>query len=68
MNRFFKIDKMQLVRIVYWLFLTYMVAAFIWWYVTLVNQNEQIANIQYGMMQTNDPAFVQNPKPSKIIN
>jgi signal transduction histidine kinase len=36
-----------------------MVAAFIWWYVTLVNQNEQIANIQYGVMQTNDPAFVQ---------
>ena len=59
MNRFFKIDKLQLVRIVYWLFLTYMVAAFIWWYVTLVNQNEQIANIQYGVMQTNDAALQQ---------
>lgn len=59
MNRFFKIDKLQLVRIVYWLFLTYMVAAFIWWYVTLVNQNEQIANIQYGVMQSNDAALNQ---------
>ena len=59
MNRFFKIDKLQLVRIVYWLFLTYMVAAFIWWYVTLVNQNEQIANIQYGVMQSNDAALSQ---------
>jgi signal transduction histidine kinase len=59
MNRFFKIDKLQLVRIVYWLFLTYMVAAFIWWYVTLVNQNEQIANIQYGVMQSNDAALQQ---------
>ena len=59
MNRFLKIDKLQLVRIVYWLFLTYMVAAFIWWYVTLVNQNEQIANIQYGVMQSNDAALNQ---------
>lgn len=59
MNRFFKFDKLQLVRIVYWLFLTYMVAAFIWWYVTLVNQNAQIANIQYGVMQSNDAALNQ---------
>jgi signal transduction histidine kinase len=36
-----------------------MVAAFIWWYVTLVNQNEQIANIQYGVMQSNDAALQQ---------
>jgi signal transduction histidine kinase len=57
MNRIFKIDKLQLIRIVYWLFLTYMVAAFIWWYVTLVNQNQQIANIQFGVMQSNDPSL-----------
>jgi signal transduction histidine kinase len=54
-NSFKKINKLQLVRVVYWLFLTYMVAAFIWWYVTLVNQNEKIANVQYGVMQTSDP-------------
>lgn len=34
------ISKLVWVRIIYWLFLTYMVAAFIWWYVTLVKQNE----------------------------
>lgn len=56
---FKKINKLQLVRVVYWLFLAYMVAAFIWWYVTLVNQNEQIANVQYGVMQTGDPNLVQ---------
>jgi len=56
---FKKINKLQLVRVVYWLFLAYMVAAFIWWYVTLVNQNEQIANVQYGVMQTSDPNLVQ---------
>lgn len=36
----FSISKLVWVRIIYWLFLTYMVAAFIWWYVALVKQNE----------------------------
>ena len=36
----FYISKLVWVRIIYWLFLTYMVAAFIWWYVALVKQNE----------------------------
>jgi two-component system sensor histidine kinase CiaH len=58
-SRLLKINKLQLVRVVYWLFLTYMVAAFIWWYVTLVKQNDQIANVQYGTMQSNDPILAQ---------
>lgn len=36
----FSISKLVWVRIIYWLFLTYMVAAFVWWYVALVQQNE----------------------------
>ena len=36
----FSISKLVWVRIIYWLFLTYMVAAFIWWYVALVKQND----------------------------
>jgi two-component system sensor histidine kinase CiaH len=58
-SRFKKINKLQFVRVVYWLFLTYMVAAFIWWYVTLVKQNDQIANVQYGSIQSNDPFLAQ---------
>ena len=56
-NPIIKISKLQFVRIIYWLFLTYMVAAFIWWYVTLVKQNDQIANVQYGSIQSNDAAL-----------
>jgi len=56
---FKKINKLQFVRVVYWLFLAYMVAAFIWWYVTLVKQNQQIAEVQYGVMQTSDPNLAQ---------
>jgi signal transduction histidine kinase len=65
-NSFKNINKLQLIRVVYWLFLTYMVAAFIWWYVTLVNQNEQIANVQFGVMQTNDPNLAQ--KTNAIVD
>ncbi len=56
-NSFIKISKLQFVRVIYWLFLTYMVAAFIWWYVTLVKQNDQIANVQYGSIQSSDPSI-----------
>ena len=54
---FKKINRLQFIRVVYWLFLTYMVAAFIWWYVTLVNQNQQIANVQYSVLKSNDNDF-----------
>jgi signal transduction histidine kinase len=36
-----------------------MVAALLWWYVALVKQNDQIANVQYSSFQSNDPAIVQ---------
>ena len=50
-------NKLQFVRIIYWLFLTYMVAAFIWWYVSLENQNNQIAAVKFESIQLNDPAL-----------
>jgi len=52
-----KFNKLQIVRVVYWLFLTYMVAAFIWWYISLVKQSDQIAEVQFNSLQTNDPAI-----------
>lgn len=54
-----KINKLQFVRVIYWLFLTYMVAAFIWWYVSLVKQNNQIADVQFGAIQSSDPTLAQ---------
>jgi two-component system sensor histidine kinase CiaH len=40
MRQLFSITKLLWVRIIYWFFLIYMVAAFIWWYVALEKQNE----------------------------
>lgn len=52
------INKLQFVRVVYWLFLTYMIAAFIWWYVSLERQNNQIAAAKLESIQSSDPALL----------
>ena len=57
--RFKKFTELQFIRFSYWLFLSYMIAALMWWYVALDKQNDQIANVQYGTFQTNDPALAQ---------
>lgn len=50
------IDPLKLVRLIYWIFLTYMVAAFIWWYVSLEKQNDQITQIKIEKLQNSPGA------------
>ena len=52
-----KVNKLKLVSLIYWLFLTYMIAAFIWWYVSLEKQNNEIAAIKFQSIQINDPSL-----------
>jgi signal transduction histidine kinase len=52
-----KINKLKLVSLIYWVFLTYMIAAFIWWYVSLEKQNNEIAAIKFQSIQLNDPSI-----------
>lgn len=54
---FKKLNVLSFIRFFYWLFLTYMIAALLWWYVALVKQNEQIARVQFDTIQKNDPTF-----------
>jgi hypothetical protein len=51
------INKLKLVSFIYWIFLTYMIAAFVWWYVSLQKQNNLIADIKFQTIQLNDPAL-----------
>lgn len=48
----FLIDPLKLINVIYWIFLTYMVAAFIWWYVSLEKQNDQITQIKLEQLQS----------------
>lgn len=52
-----KINRLKLVSFIYWFFLTYMIAAFIWWYVSLERQNKEIASIKFQSVQLSDPAL-----------
>jgi len=52
-----KINKLKLVSLIYWVFLTYMIAAFIWWYVSLEKQNKEIAAIKFQSIQLSDPSL-----------
>ncbi|NBT07839.1 MAG: sensor histidine kinase [Chitinophagia bacterium] len=52
-----KINKLKLVSFIYWVFLTYMIAAFIWWYVSLEKQNNEIAAIKFQSIQLSDPSL-----------
>jgi len=52
-----KFNKLKLVSLIYWVFLTYMIAAFIWWYVSLEKQNNEIAAIKFQSIQLNDPSL-----------
>ena len=61
-----KINKLRLVSFIYWVFLTYMIAAFIWWYVSLEKQNDEIAAVKFQSIQLNDPALKQ--KVNQIQN
>ncbi|MCX6212464.1 MAG: ATP-binding protein [Bacteroidetes bacterium] len=54
-----KINKLRLVSFIYWVFLTYMIAAFVWWYVSLEKQNDEIAAVKFQSIQLSDPALEQ---------
>jgi signal transduction histidine kinase len=56
------LQRLRLVKVIYWLFLAYMVAAFVWWYISLENQNRLIAETQLNQMQSSDVAYVEKVK------
>jgi len=57
-----KINKLRLVSFIYWVFLTYMIAAFVWWYVSLEKQNDEIAAVKFQSIQLSDPRLKQKVK------
>lgn len=60
--RWFNISKLKFVNFIYWVFLTYMIAAFVWWYVSLEKQNSEIATVKFQSIRTDDPALYEKVK------
>lgn len=57
-----KINTLQLVQLIYWLFLTYMVAAFIWWYVALVQQNKLLTATKIEALSATETGYDEQVK------
>ena len=60
MIRGFKPQRLVLVSWVYWVLLTYMVAALLWWFIALERQNRDITYIRLSELKKDDPAYFAN--------
>ena len=58
--------RLILITIAYWVFLIYIIAALVWWFIELDNQNRQMNNYKLSELTATDPAFVK--KQSTILN
>ena len=50
-------SKLTLVTAVYWILLSYMVAALLWWFIALDKQNRMISNIMLSELKHDDPNY-----------
>lgn len=50
-------QKLVVVSLVYWVLLTYMVAALVWWFIALEKQNRDITQVRITELMKDDPAF-----------
>jgi two-component system sensor histidine kinase CiaH len=54
---FFKTQKLAVVTLVYWFLLVYMIAALVWWFIALEQQNKEITSIRLNELRQDDPAY-----------
>ncbi|MEO6228799.1 MAG: HAMP domain-containing sensor histidine kinase [Ferruginibacter sp.] len=52
-----KTKKIRLIFIVYWFLLTYIIAALIWWFIALNQQNQQMAEFEISKLKKDDPEY-----------
>jgi len=53
-------SKLTIVTAVYWILLSYMVAALIWWFIALEKQNQLITSIRLSELKQDDPKYYQD--------
>ena len=53
----YKTKKLRFVFIVYWFLLAYIVAALVWWFIALNNQNHQMALHEMSQLKKDGPSY-----------
>ncbi len=51
--------RLLTVTVVYWVLLVYMIAALVWWFVALQNQNSLMANMRMVELKKDDPQYME---------
>lgn len=54
----FKTKRIRLLFIVYWVLLVYIIAALVWWFIALNNQNHQMALYKISEINKDNPRYV----------
>lgn len=58
--------RLILITIAYWVFLVYILAALVWWFIALDNQNRQMSNYKLSELVSSDKGF--SKKQAAILN
>lgn len=53
----FKTKSLQLITIVYWFLLIYVIAALVWWFIALLHQNDLLMQLQGQQLSKADPDY-----------
>lgn len=62
----FKSSKLAIITLVYWVLLVYIIAALVWWFISLNQQNERMASLLVNELQHDDAAYM--VKADKILD
>ncbi|MGG9961876.1 sensor histidine kinase [Ferruginibacter sp. SUN106] len=54
-----KTKKIRYIFFIYWFLLAYIIAALIWWFISLNRQNEQMTNFEIQQLNTSQPQYTQ---------
>ena len=54
---FYKTKKLRLIFVVYWVLLTYIVAALVWWFIALNKQNHLMIQFETQQLKRDNPAY-----------
>lgn len=54
---FFHGKKLKLITLIYWLLLIYIIAALVWWFISLEKQNSQMSELKYKLVYSQSHQF-----------
>lgn len=55
----YKTARLRFIFVVYWIFLLYIIAALVWWFIALEQQNRQMTEFELSQLKADGPQFLQ---------